>query len=83
MNKPTPLVHRMPIGSRGHSKTLEGVAAYHAAKKAGKTCMIVAKNEGEQLRLVVNHHIDPTDIVLKVEADMAGKAVSDSIYKRR
>ncbi len=79
MNKPQ--VHRMRIGSRGHSKTLMGMAAYHDAKRRGKTCMIVAKNEGEKLRLVVNHKVDPADIILKTDADRAGKAVSESIYK--
>lgn len=82
MNKP-PLVHRMPIGSRGHSKTLKGMVAYHDARRAGKTCIIVAKNEGERMRLVVNHKVDPADIMLKEDADRAGRVVSDAIYKGR
>lgn len=77
------LVHRMKIGSRGHSKTLEGMVAYHSAKRAGKTCIIVAKSEGERLRLVLNHKVDPADIILKQDADRAGRVVSESIYKGR
>lgn len=74
-------VHRIPIGSRGHSKTLAGMVAYRSAKSAGKTCVIVAKNKEEQFRLVINHGVDPADIILKDDADRVGKVVSDGIYK--
>lgn len=62
-NIPRPNKYRvMQAGSQGHSKTLTSMAAYHLAKKAGKTCLIIAKNEQEKIRLVQNHFVDPNDI---------------------
>lgn len=63
------------MGSRTGGKTMEGVIAYHAAKKVGKTCVVVAKNESEKLRLVVNHRIAPNDIIFKAQVDSARKGM--------
>jgi hypothetical protein len=52
----------MQTGSQGHGKTIRAMAAYREAKKAGKTCMIVAKSEQEKMRLVINYRVDPDDI---------------------
>jgi len=60
---PRPQKYRvMQTGSRGHGKTFKAMAAYHKAKKAGQTCLIVAKNEQEKMRLIQNHYVDPGDI---------------------
>ncbi len=62
-NNPKPQPARvMQTGSQGHSKTKKAMAAYRAAKANGKTCVIVAKNEQEMMRLITNHHVDPNDI---------------------
>ena len=62
-NIPRPNKYRvMQTGSRGHSKTMKAMAEYHKAKKAGKTCLIMAKSEQEKIRLVQNHFVDPDDI---------------------
>lgn len=62
-NTPRPIpVRVMQTGSQGHGKTLAAMAAYHKAKKAGKNCLIMAKNEQEKVRLVQNHFVDPMDI---------------------
>ena len=83
MNKVTPVIHRMRMGSRGHTSTFKAVAAYHSAKANSKTCMIVAKDIGEKMRLIKNHFIDPEDIVVKGEADAAGRVISDALYKQK
>lgn len=62
-NIPRPRKYRvMQTGSRGHGKTIRAMRAYHQAKQNGKTCLIVAKNEQEKIRLVQYHFADPDDI---------------------
>ena len=64
----------MQTGSRGHSKTMRAMREYHKAKKAGKTCLIIAKNEQEKIRLIQNHFVDPDDIQVGVPETGVGRA---------
>lgn len=62
-SRPPPQKYRvMQTGSRGHDKTMRAMREYHLAKKDGKTCLIMAKNEQEKIRLIQNHFVDPNDI---------------------
>lgn len=62
-NIPRPQRYRvMQTGSRSHGKTIKAMQEYHRAKTAGKTCVIVAKNEQEKIQLIQNHYVDPDDI---------------------
>lgn len=60
-------ITRYDINSKGTAsgKTVSALEAYQQAKVAGKTAVIVAKDEDAKVRICINHNVDPRDVVLQ------------------